>query len=239
MNADVLRADSAFEIRIAIVEDQSIFRAGLCHLLRSAPGIRMVGEAASAAGVVELVRDTQPDVLLLDYAMPAGGALKVLEDLRDARLVTRAVILTAGMGREAAREVLRLGARGILLKSCATDLLFRCIRAIVEGQYWIDNATTADLVHALQLHDPRMHDPQPYDEQMHAETCAVSSISETDRRVLAALARGASNKVIARELGIAEQTVKNHLSRLFERLQAANRVELVLRARRQGLIAHE
>jgi two-component system nitrate/nitrite response regulator NarL len=229
VNADVLRTDPAFEIRVAVVDDHPIFRAGLRHVLRSEPGMRVVGEAASATGVSELVAALQPDVLLLDYYMPGGGAPQVLRELRDARLATRSIILTAGIGREAALEALRLGARGVLLKASAIEVLFRCIRAIVEGQYWIDGETTADLVEALRAENDRVS----------IEGCAVSPVSATDRRVLAALARGCSNKVIARELGIAEQTVKNHLSHLFERMHASNRLELVVRARREGLIARE
>jgi DNA-binding NarL/FixJ family response regulator len=183
----------------------------------------VVAEAAKPTDVPELVESYQPDLMLLDFTMPQGTALDVLWQLSTSAGSVKPVILTASISREQIVEALRLGAVGILLKSSAAEVLFRCIRAVMEGQYWVDRDSAADLVRAIQSQKTR--------------PAGRLQISQAEQRILERLAIGAPNKVIARDLGIAEQTVKNHLSRLYDRFEVGNRMELVSRVRQLGLIS--
>jgi DNA-binding NarL/FixJ family response regulator len=210
-------------VRIAIIDDHPIFRAGLRKLLESEPEVEIVAEAGGLADAANIVDAHRPDLLLLDFAMPQGTALDVLRQLGASAGAVRPVILTASISREQIVEALRLGAVGVLLKSSAAELLFRCIRVVMEGHYWVDRDSAADLVRAMRLQE--------------TQAAGQAQLSQAEWRILERVALGAPNKLIARDLGIAEQTVKNHLSRLYERFDVGNRTELVSRARQLGLIS--
>jgi DNA-binding NarL/FixJ family response regulator len=210
-------------VRIAIIDDHPIFRAGLRKLLESEPGIEIVAEAGSPADAANIVDAHRPDLLLLDFTMPTGTALDVLRQLGPSAGSVKPVILTASISRDQVVEALRLGAVGILLKSSAAELLFQCIRVVMEGQYWVDRGSAADLVSAMRSQE--------------TGAAGQPQLSQVERRMLEQLALGAPNKMIARDLGVAEQTVKNHLSKLYERFDVGNRMELISRVRQLGLIS--
>jgi DNA-binding NarL/FixJ family response regulator len=213
-------------LRIAIADDHPIFRAGLRQLLESEPQYSIVGEATDGAQAVDAVERHRPDLLLLDYSMPRGNGLDVLRALDGRGLPVRTVLLTAEIDQGKVVDALKLGAAGVLLKSAATELLFRCIRAVMDGQYWVDRGTTSDLVSALRH----------YEMERTGQFKAAVALTPRERQILAALVKGASNKQIAREVGIAEQTVKNHLSELYQRLGVTSRLGLVARAREHGIL---
>jgi two-component system nitrate/nitrite response regulator NarL len=212
-------------VRIAIADDHPIFVSGLRQLLGTEPGMEVVGTATDAAATVELVATTHPDLLLLDYSMPRGGGREALRELGRRGLQVRTVILTAAIEPEQVVESLKLGAVGVLLKSAATELLFRCIRTVMQGQYWVERTATGKLVTALRHEEAA---------RKGGSTAGVE-LSPREQKILAALLKGESNKVIARELGIAEQTVKNILSQLYEKFAVSSRLELALLSREKGL----
>src|SRR5262245_5203015 len=120
-------------IRIVIADDQTIFRSGLRMLLESDPALRVVGEAAEPVAAVQLVRQHEPDLLLLDLAMPNGGGLAALRELaKEPVSATRIVILTAAIDRGEQMIAIQLGARGILMKDVSTDMLLKCVRCVVD-----------------------------------------------------------------------------------------------------------
>jgi two-component system, NarL family, nitrate/nitrite response regulator NarL len=219
-------AEDSGTITVGVVDDHPIFRAGLRLLLASKPGVSVICEGSDGLDVPSMVREQRPDVLLVDLCMPEADGLEALRLLRNLAHTTRPVILATCISSRQMLEALQLGAVGVLLKSSTTELLLRCIHAVAAGEYWVDRQGAADLIGALRL-------------QSLAEGAAAGAglpLSAIERRIVAALRTGASNKLIARELGVAEQTVKNRLSQLYTRFSASNRLDLIVRLTRNGLL---
>lgn len=207
-------------IRIVIADDHPIFRDGLRRLLAVEPDFEVVGEAADGREAVERVVALRPDVLLLDLAMPGSGGLETLRELARGQAEVRSVILTASIEREDALEAVRLGARGVVLKTAATPLLYKCIRAVVAGEYWIGHERVQDLVTSLRAFTDSQSGGRP----------PAATLTRREIQVALAVLDGASNREIAQKLGLGEQTVKNHLSNIFDKLGVSSRLELALYA---------
>jgi DNA-binding NarL/FixJ family response regulator len=215
--------DRTSPIRIVIADDHPIFRDGLRRLLAVEPDFEVVGEAADGHEAVDRVRALRPDVLLLDLAMPKAGGLDALRELAGSRTDVRAVLLTASVDRDDALEAVRLGARGVVLKAAATPLLYKCIRAVVAGEYWIGHERVQDLVASLRQFSAGASGGRQ----------SSAALTRREHQVALAVLEGASNKEIAQKLG--EQTVKNHLSSIFSKFGVSSRLELALYAVHHGL----
>jgi two-component system nitrate/nitrite response regulator NarL len=205
-------------VRIVIVDDHPIFRDGLRRLLAAEAGFEVIGEAGDAASALQMVRDLAPEVLLLDLALPDSTGLEVLRRLQEWGSPTRTVMLTASIERDQVLQALLFGARGLVLKESATALLFRCIRAVLAGEYWLGHDRTHDLVQALRDYGQPLK-PSPAD-----------TLTPRELRIIAAVVDGATNRDIAEQLAISEQTVKNHMSTIFDKVGVSNRLELALYA---------
>jgi DNA-binding NarL/FixJ family response regulator len=206
------------DIRIVTIDDHVLFRAGLCALLNAEAGFRVVGESGRGHDAGRLVTELEPDVLLLDLMLPDVSGIEVLRGLDLPRLTVRVVLLTAAADSRQVVEALQLGARGLVLKDAATALLLKAIRCVMQGEYWFGHEHVPNLVEALR----RLSAAQP---QAPAETLTTREL-----RVIAAVVAGGTNRDIARELDMSEQTVKNHLSHIFDKLGVSNRLELALYA---------
>jgi two-component system nitrate/nitrite response regulator NarL len=205
-------------VRIVIADDHRIFRAGLRRLLEAEPGFAVVGEAADGTEVAALVEQLRPDILLLDVAMPRMPGLEVLRALADRGTPVRTIVLTAAIDRTAFVKALQLGAWGVVLKEAATDLLFKSIRSVMAGQYWVGRETVSDLVQALR-------EPETAAEPGPRQTFDLTA---RELEVLSAVVGGHTNKEIAQHFSLSEDTVKHHLSNIFDKVGASNRVELTL-----------
>jgi len=137
-------------VRIVIADDHRIFRAGLRRLLEAEPGFEVVGEAADGSEVAPLVERLRPDILLLDVAMPRVPGLEVLRALAATASPVRTIVLTAAIDPTAFVKALQLGAWGLVMKEAATELLFKSIRSVMAGQYWVGRDSVSDLVRALR-----------------------------------------------------------------------------------------
>jgi DNA-binding NarL/FixJ family response regulator len=142
--------ESAEKTRILIIDDHAMFRDALRKLIESQPGLTVAGEASNARDAIEQLKILKPHIMLLDLSMPREPGMEVLRRVTDAPLETRTILLVAAIERDQITEALRLGAHGVLLKDTASQLLYRCIRVVMGGEYWIDKECVAYLVRRIR-----------------------------------------------------------------------------------------
>ncbi|MGH9778881.1 MAG: LuxR C-terminal-related transcriptional regulator, partial [Candidatus Acidiferrales bacterium] len=186
-------------------------------LLEAEDDITVVGEARTGAECVALAQRLKPAVVLLDLKMSPIDGLEVLTQLQGAGVESRPIVLTASEDEQDYVEAVRRGARGIVLKAAASDRLLEGIRKVHRGEMWIDQRVAADVMKA-------MSDPRPVTRAERAQLTA------REQEIVSLVAQGFRNKEIAEKLSISEQTVKNHLHNIFDKLGVSDRLELALYA---------
>jgi DNA-binding NarL/FixJ family response regulator len=211
-------------IRVLIADDHAIFRDGLRKLLESSESVTIVGEASNGNECIQLLGKLKPDVLLLDLRMPEKDGMGVLEEVNFDSLHTRVIVLTATEDDRDIIRVMRMGARGVVLKESASDLLVKSILKVHQGEIWLDKRMTAEVMKAFQQSaetGPRREKPL---------------LSDREKEIVQLVAQGFRNKEIGEKLFISEQTVKNHLHNIFDKLGVSDRLELALYALHHRLI---
>lgn len=195
-------------VRLAIVDDSELVRAGLHSLLQDAPGIELCGSAANATEALALCRRESPDVVLLDIHLPDGNGIEVCRALLSEGSETRVLFLTSSSEQTIIDEAIRAGAHGYLLKEINTPALLQAIRDVAVGRSILDPQITARVTDLLKN---ERHKP------------LIAGLSPQEQRVLAKIAEGRTNKEVAADLGLSEKTVKNYLSNIFEKLHFTRR----------------
>lgn len=211
------------KIRILLADDHAIFRDGLKKLLGLEEDMNVIGEAATAAECSNLLATLKPDILLLDLRFPDRDGLTILEEFNPEATPTRVIVLTASDDDRDVVRAMRLGARGVVLKQAATDLLIKSIRKVNQGEIWLDRKMTGEVMKALAHQADATRREKPL-------------LSDREREIVQLVATGLRNKEIGVKLFISEQTVKNHLHNIFEKLGVADRLELALYALHHRLI---
>jgi DNA-binding NarL/FixJ family response regulator len=211
-------------VRILLADDHPIFRDGVRRLLEQEDSVVIVGEASNGNECVNMLSKLKPDILLLDLRMPDKDGLAVLEEVNFESLGTRVIVLTATEDDNDVVRAMRLGARGVVLKQSATDLLLKSILKVQSGEIWLDNRMTAEVMRAFSKSSesgPRREKPL---------------LSDREREIVQLVAQGFRNREIGEKLFISEQTVKNHLHNIFDKLGVSDRLELALYALHHRII---
>ena len=215
-------------VQLVIADDHPIFRDGLRRLLEAEPGLKVIGEASDGAEAVKVSRQLKPDILLLDLAMPKHPGLEALRDLSAGvnSKPVRVILLTAAAEKSQIVEALQLGARGVVLKDSATQLLLKAIQTVMSGEYWVGRESVSNLVQYLR----RLM-------QSSSDEARQKKFGLTPREleIVSAVVAGYSNKEIAEYFKIAEDTVKHHLGNIFDKLGVSTRLELALFAVNQSV----
>jgi two-component system, NarL family, nitrate/nitrite response regulator NarL len=207
-------------IRVLVVDDHTLFRRGLISLLANDVRFEIVAEAGDANEAHRLAATTQPDVILLDNHMPGVNGVDALPGFRQVSPAARVLMLTVSEDERDLAAALRGGARGYLLKTMDSEMLAAAILRTMAGDSVVSPEMTSKLVSAFQssqVEAPTATPPVDLD--------PIDSLSPREREILAHIARGASNKEVARDLGIAEATVKIHVQHILRKLNLSSRVQ--------------
>ncbi len=208
-------------IRLLIVDDHNVVRQGLRFLLQHESDIDIVGEAADGEQAIALVRQHVPAVVLLDLLMPKMDGLTALRTIKEISPSTQVIILTSHQGDDELFDAIKAGALSYVMKTAGVDVVVESVRAAARGESLLDPSVAAKVLEEMR----RGHDRDE-----------VDPLSRREVEVLSALARGRSNKEIAKELSIGEETVKTHVSNILSKLHLADRTQAAIYGLQKRLV---
>lgn len=221
-------AAAARVIRILIADGQAMFREGLRSLLEQEPDFSVVGEAATGRELTEQVRQHAADILLLRLPLPQLCGMEVLGNLSGFPPDLHAILFADEISKNQVIDALRHGARGVILKHTTPALLFKCIRAVAAGEFPVGRKSVSDLIDCLRAA------PGSYRNQGNSNGF---NLTRRERDITLSIVDGCTNKEIAQKLAISEQTVKHHLTSIFDKVGVTNRRQLALTAIRESFAA--
>ncbi len=217
------------DIRIIIADDQVMLREALCELLEQEDDFRVVAEAANGLTAIEKVNELRPDILLLDLTMPHLSGIEALRRLAKSPVQVRTILFNdTSLDSSLTIEALKLGARGVVPRNAGAPLLFKSIRAVASGEVWVGHQIIADLLNCLRSLGQAQPEP---------ENSNGYHLTRREMEIVASIVEGCTNKEISQRFSISEQTVKHHLTSIFEKVGVTNRLELALVAMRKSLAA--
>jgi two-component system, NarL family, nitrate/nitrite response regulator NarL len=218
---------SAHPIRVCIIEDHAVVRAGLKMLLTSQSDIEVVGEAVDRKGALEIAERSRPDIFLVDIQLGRESAVDFLHELLTA-CEARAILLTGASTDDQIQGAIQAGATGLVFKEEAPEVLIRAIRKVHAGEAWLSRAVMTSAL-------TKLRNPRDSKSQSDPETDKIASLTAREREIVALIAKGLNRKKVSEKLFVSEATVRNHLSSIFAKLGVTNQFELVFYAQRHGL----
>src|SRR5258706_263850 len=227
-------------LNVVLADDECMFRSSLRHLLTAPPsiiqevygvnvgaGFQVVGEAGSGEETVAVVQSVKPDLLLLDLSMPRMSGLDALAELVTHRETMRTVLLAGVIDRAHLLTAVQLGVRGVVVKDSTTELLFEAIVSVMGGRFWLGQTLVSDLIELVRT----------LSQTSSAGTKHGLGLTRREREVLALVISGCTNRQIATQFSVSEETIKHHLTRMFDKVGASNRLELAMKATQSGFSA--
>ena len=221
------RVPTKAKIRIAIADDHPIFRDGLYRLLSLEEDFDVVAQLEDGLHVSEVLQQCAPDILLLDLNMPGLSGLATLQRLQASSSRTRVILLTASDNQNEFVQALKLGSCGIVLKQTATELLIDSIRRVHAGEMCLDSHSTGAVIRRFVANEEAPPPP--------LVSSPAVPLSHREHAIVSLVAQGLKNRELAEKMFITEQTVKNHLHNIFDKLGVSDRLELALYAIHKGL----
>jgi DNA-binding NarL/FixJ family response regulator len=231
------------KIRIVLADDHPIVRDGLKKMLSLESDLEVVGEANDGREALEQIQMHEPDILLLDLRMPNLDGLSALQTLQHINRKTKVIILTASEDKNEFVQAMKLGCSGIVLKQTAPELIVKSIRKVNDGEIWLDSHTTAAVMRQFATAGEGGHSSgsssssgsHSMSSGNQGKVRERSPLSAREREIVGLVAQGYKNKEMAEKMFISEQTVKNHLHNIFDKLGVSDRLELALYAIHKGL----
>lgn len=214
-------------IKVLLLDDQTIVRAGIRLLLEKSPGIKVVAEAGSSAEAISLMKEKQPDILLTELFRDESEGLSYISELAALTAQTRLVVLTSVTDSELHYRAIQLGAMGLVLKSKDPETLYKAIEKVHLGEAWLDRSTIAKVL-------SRRSRPAREDGLL-TESTKIGNLTRRERDIVTLVAQGLKNKQIADHLAISDITVRHHLTSVFNKLDVSDRFELIIYAYKNGL----
>jgi two-component system, NarL family, nitrate/nitrite response regulator NarL len=211
------------KIRVLVLDDPNLFRDGLIKLLSDQPDIEVVGCTSDDAG--EHLRNLRPDIALVGWPRSPADIQAIFTAIEESRAATRMILMVVDNAKDGLMEAVRNGCCGIVSRRTSTDLLLKSIRKVHEGEFWLDRATSAEVIRSLSRKSQTAH---PGSRSGLREHAAV--LSQRELQIVALVAQGFKNKEMAERMSISEQTVKNHLHNIFDKIGVSDRLELALYA---------
>lgn len=217
-------------IHILIAEEPPIYGDGLRALLEEQPDFEVIGVAPDGATTIQMSQERKPDVLLLNVKASANDGMGVLDELQALQIPVRPLLLATFLSGPDLLRALLLGAKGVVLKTSATQALFDGIRGVMVGQYWIGSEMGANMMGALREYARSQRGTLPH---------GAFGLTPRELEIIGTVVAGYSNAEIAKKFGLSEQTVKHHLSSIFDKVGVFNRLELALFAVNHKLVSDE
>jgi len=208
----------AERVRVAIIDDHPLFREGVVHTLRGARVMEVVGEGGTADDAIRIAREELPDIVLLDVSMPGGG-IEAARSIAQVCPIVKTIMLTVSESEQDVTQALEAGVRGYVLKGASGSELLKTMFAISRGESYVTPGLAARLLTHASRQEPAR---------------ALPELTEREGQILAHVARGLTNKEIARALSLSEKTVKHHMTNVMQKLQVRNRVEAAMVYRKQS-----
>ena len=214
-------------IRVILIDDHTIVRAGLRMLLGNAPNLKVVGEAGNRADALALAASQQTDIILLDLDIEGESSLDFMQEMMDLGKDAKIVVLTGLRDSELHRRAIRLGAMGLVMKDKAAEVLIKAIERVHAGEVWLDRSMTASMLNELRRSRAEAQDDP--------DKAKIATLTEREREIIHLVCQGLKNKRIGERLFISEATVRNHLTSILSKLDLSDRFELALFSYRHGL----
>lgn len=215
---------TAEQIRIVIVDDHAVVRAGLRMLIDQNPRMKVVGVAGNRTEALTLATKEQPNLIILDILLGDEDGLTILPELREAAKEARVLVLTGLRGSENQRRAILSGAMGVVLKEHAAEVLIKAIDKVYQGEVWLDRSLMGSVL-----------DEMAQTQEADPNNARIASLTDREREVITLIAEGLKNKQIGQRLFISETTVTHHLSSIFSKLDVSDRLELIIYAFRHKL----
>lgn len=213
-------------VRVLLVDDHAVVRAGLRMLIESHGQFEVMGEASNGKEALAIAAREQPDIVLLDLDLGGESGLDLISGLHASAAAARVILLTGIRDPEQHQEGVRRGAMGVVLKEQAAQVLLNAIERVHAGEVWLDSSLVANVLSSIARQRPAPRDP---------EADRLDLLTERECEVISLVCKGLSNKQVARQLQITETTVSHHLGSIFGKLNLSSRLELVIYAYQHGL----